>query len=120
MLPLGLVALVVVHYTFAGHGRAKAEHQKLEDIVNASSNGILTFDRHGKLASWSEACVDITGYRADEVLGKTFQELTALVEAELFDYPQPEVGRRYSARIRTKERRDALARGGAFATSRGR
>jgi PAS domain S-box-containing protein len=103
VLPLGLVALVVVHYTFAGHGRAKAQRQKLEDIVNASSNGILTFDRSGKLASWSAACVDITGYPAEEVLGRTFQELADLVEAELFDYPQPEVGRRYSARIRTKD-----------------
>jgi PAS domain S-box-containing protein len=103
VLPLGLVALVVVHYTFAGHGRAKAQHQKLEDIVNASSNGILTFDRSGKLASWSAACVDITGYPPQEVLGKTFQELSDLVEAELFDYPQAEVGRSYLARIRTKD-----------------
>lgn len=103
VLPLGLLALVVVHYTFAGHGRAKAQHQKLEEIVNASSNGILTLDRVGKVASWSSACTDISGYRADEVLGKTFQELSDLLEAELFDYPQPEVGRRYSARIRTKD-----------------
>ncbi len=102
-LPLGLVALVVVHYTFAGHGRAKAQRQKLEDIVNASSNGILTFDRSGKVASWSAACVDITGYPAEEVLGKTFQELSDLVAAELFDYPQPAVGQRYSARIRRKD-----------------
>jgi len=103
VLPLGFVALVAVHYTFAGHGRAKAQHQKLEDIVNASSNGILTFDRFGKVASWSAACTDITGYRAEEVLGMTFPELSALFEAELFDYPQPEVGQRYSARIRTKD-----------------
>src|SRR5215212_6292567 len=60
VLPLGLVGLVVVHYTFAGHGRAKAQHQKLDDIVNASSNGILTLDRTGKVASWSAACTEIT------------------------------------------------------------
>ncbi len=103
VLPLGLVALVVVHYTFAGHGRARAQHQKLEDIVNASSNGILTLDRSGRVASWSAACTDITGYAAEEVLGRTFPELAELLEAERFDYPQSEVGRRYSIRIRTKE-----------------
>jgi len=102
VLPLGLAALVVVHYTFTGHGRAQAERQKLEDIVNASSNGILTFDRSGKVASWSSACDDITGYPAEEILGLSFPELSALLEAELFDYPQPEVGRKYSARIKTK------------------
>src|SRR5215213_9889564 len=53
VLPLGLVALVAVHYTFAGHGRAKAERQKLEDIVNASSEGIVTIDRSGSISSWS-------------------------------------------------------------------
>ena len=103
VLPLGLAALVVVHYTFAGHGRAKAEHQKLDDIVNASSNGILTLDRTGKVASWSAACTDITGYPAEEVLGLTFPELSELLEAERFEYPQPENGHRYLIRVRTKD-----------------
>jgi PAS domain S-box-containing protein len=103
VLPLGLVALVVVHYTFAGHGRARAQNQKLEEIVNASSDGILTLDRFGKVASWSAACTDITGYAAEEVLGMTFPELSDVLEAEQFDYPQSEVGRRYSIRIRTKD-----------------
>ncbi len=102
VLPLGLAALVVVHYTFAGHGRAKAERQKLVDIVDASSDGILTLDRSGRVASWSAACTDITGYPADEVLGTTFPQLSDLLQAERFDYPQPDVGRRYSIRIRTK------------------
>ncbi len=102
VLPLGLLALVVVHYTFAGHGRAKAERQKLEDVVNASSEGILTLDRYGKVASWSAACTDITGYPAEEVVGKTFAELSDLLEAERFDYPQSDVGRRYSIRVLTK------------------
>src|SRR5687767_5285962 len=102
VLPLGLAALVVVHYTFAGHGRAKAEHQKLEDIVEASSDGILTLDRTGKVATWSAACASITGYSADEVVGLSFPQLSELLESERFDYPQPELGRRYSIRIRTK------------------
>ena len=103
VLPLGLAALVVVHYTFAGHGRAKAEHQKLEDIVNASSDGILTLDRSGRVASWSSACTEITGYAADEVIGTTFPELSELLQAERFEHPQTEAGRRYLIRIRTKD-----------------
>jgi PAS domain S-box-containing protein len=103
VLPLGLVALVAVHYTFAGHGRAQAERQKLEDIVNASSEGILTLDRSGNIASWSAACTDITGFGAEEVVGKTFAELSVLLQGERFDYPQDESGRRYLVRIRTKD-----------------
>jgi PAS domain S-box-containing protein len=102
VLPLGLAALVAVHYTFAGHGRARAEHQKLEDIVNASSNGILTLDRTGKVASWSAACTEITGYPPEDVLGVTFPQLSLLLAAERFDYPQPETGRRYLIRVKTK------------------
>jgi PAS domain S-box-containing protein len=103
VLPLGLVALVVVHYTFAGHGRAKAERQKLEDIVNASLEGIFTLDRSGHITSWSAACTDITGYRADEVVGKTFPELSELLQSERFEYPQSEAGRRYLIRVKTKD-----------------
>jgi PAS domain S-box-containing protein len=103
VLPLGLVALVVVHYTFAGHGRARAERQKLEDIVNASSEGIVTIDRSGSIASWSDACVDISGFSAEEVVGKTFAELYVLLEGERFDYPQDRLARRYLTRIRTKD-----------------
>jgi PAS domain S-box-containing protein len=103
VLPLGLLALVAVHYTFAGHGRAQAERQKLEDIVNASSEGILTFDRWGNIANWSAASADITGFAAEEVVGKTFAELSVLLQGERFDYPQnEEAARRYLVRIRTK------------------
>jgi PAS domain S-box-containing protein len=103
VLPLGLVAITVVHYTFAGHGRARAERQKLEDVVNASSEGILTLDRSGKISSWSAACTEITGFSEDEVLGITFPQLSQLLDAERFDYPQSEYGRRYLIRARTKD-----------------
>ena len=99
VLPLGLVAIVVLHYALAGHGRAKAEHQKLEDIVNASSNGILTLDRHGNVASWSDACTEITGFPADEVIGLPFPALGKLLEAELLEFPEPDRGRRYRIKI---------------------
>jgi PAS domain S-box-containing protein len=102
VLPLGLAALVVVHYTFAGHGRAKAERQKLADIVDASSDGILTLDRSGRVASWSAACVEMTGYDEDEVFGLSFEELTELLEGERVHSPHPGAGRRYAGRIRTK------------------
>jgi PAS domain S-box-containing protein len=103
VLPLGLLALVVVHYTFTGHGRARAQHQKLEDIVNASSNGILALDRFGRITSWSAACTELTGYPAEDVLDKTFSELYQLLDGERFDYPDADVSRRYTIRIRTKD-----------------
>jgi PAS domain S-box-containing protein len=103
VLPLGLLALVAVHYTFAGHGRAEAEHQKLENIVNASSEGILMLDRAGRIATWSTACADITGFPAETTLGLTFAELFVLLRGERFDYPQGDGGRRYLVRIRTKD-----------------
>ena len=115
VLPLGLVAIVVLHYALAGHGRAKAEHQKLENIVNASSNGILTIDRQGNIASWSDACAEITGYTAAEVIGKAFPTLSNLLEAERIEFPEPDRGRRYRIRIHRKDGdprwldRDALA-----------
>jgi len=102
VLPLGLAALVVVHYTFAGHGRAKAERQKLADIVDSSSDGILTVDRSGRIASWSAACAEITGYEADEVLGLTFSELLELLQGERIESPQHAAAARYLGRIRTK------------------
>jgi PAS domain S-box-containing protein len=102
VLPLGLAALVVVHYTFAGHGRAKAERQKLADIVDASSDGILTVDRSGRVANWSAACAEITGYDADEVIGRPFSEVLELLQAERIDSPQHAAAHRYLGRIRTK------------------
>ena len=103
VLPLGLAALVAVNYTFAGHGRAKAERQKLEEIVNASSEGILTLDRSGRITGWSNACAAITGFFAAEVLGTTFAQLWRLLQGERFEYPQNGAARRYLARVRTKE-----------------
>jgi PAS domain S-box-containing protein len=102
-ITLGLLALVAVHYTFAGHGRAKADRQKLEEIVNASSEGIATIDRSGTITSWSHACAGITGYAAEEVVGTSFAELSVLLQGERFDYPQAATGRRYAVRIRTKD-----------------
>jgi PAS domain S-box-containing protein len=103
VLPLGLLALVAVHYTFAGHGRAQAERQKLEDVVNASSEGILSVDRTGTITSWSHACAEITGFSAEEVVGTTFAELSVLLRAERFDYPQAGPERRYAVRVRRKD-----------------
>ena len=102
-ITLGLLALVAVHYTFAGHGRAQADRQKLEEIVNASSEGIISVDRSGTITSWSDACAEITGYTAEEVVGTSFAELSVLLRGERFDYPQGRSGRRYAVRMRTKD-----------------
>jgi PAS domain S-box-containing protein len=102
-LPLALLALVVLHFTLAGHGRARAEQEKLRDVIDASSDGILVIDERGEVVSWSAACAEITGYDADEVCGRPLRHLRRLVEAEPYDDPHAVRGQRYAARIRRKD-----------------
>ena len=81
-LPFGLVAMFALHFAFSGHMRARAEHQKLGDIVDASSDGILSLDRRDRIVSWNPACETITGYRAAEVAGMTLDELLERLQGE--------------------------------------
>ncbi len=81
-LPVGVVALVALHFAFTGHGRARAERQKLANIVAAASDAIVTVDAERRVRSWNPACEEITGYRTARVLGLPIDEVSALLEAE--------------------------------------
>lgn len=81
-LPVGLVALVTLHFAFTGHGRARAERQKLANIVAAASDAIVTVDGDRRVRSWNPACEEITGYGAERVVGLPIGEVSALLEAE--------------------------------------
>ncbi|MEQ8789572.1 MAG: sigma 54-interacting transcriptional regulator [Pirellulaceae bacterium] len=72
--------------------------QVLADIVDAMGAGVFTVDARGRFVAWNEGAERITGYRADEVIGrpctllegpncKGFGKL-----AELLDADQPPVG----------------------------
>lgn len=87
-LPFGLAALVALHLAFRGHGRARAEQQKLADLVASSSDGIVSVDRDGRVRSWNPACERITGYEARRVLGLRLSEVERLLESEPEDYPE--------------------------------
>ena len=101
-LALALGALVVLHFTLAGHGRARAEREKLRDVIDASSNGILVVDARGSVVSWSLACTEITGYTPEEICGLPLRDVRALLDAQPYDVAHAVPGKRYATRIRTK------------------
>ena len=81
-LPFGLAAMVVLHFTFSGHVRARAEQQKLAELVASSSDGIVSVDARGRVRSWNSASERITGYAADSVVGLPLDEVSRLLEAK--------------------------------------
>ena len=81
-LPFGLAAMVALHFALAGHVRARAERQKLGDIVASSSDGIVSLDRRGRVISWNPASERITGYPAERVLGSDLDVVAGLLDAD--------------------------------------
>jgi PAS domain S-box-containing protein len=45
------------------------ERRKLADIVESTSDGILTIDSDGVVTSWNAGLADMTGYAAEELVG---------------------------------------------------
>ncbi|MDQ3992659.1 MAG: PAS domain S-box protein, partial [Actinomycetota bacterium] len=81
-LPFGLAAMVVLHFAFSGHVRARVEQQKLADVVESSSDGIVSVDARNRVRSWNSASERITGYAADSVLGLPLDAVSGLLDAE--------------------------------------
>jgi PAS domain S-box-containing protein len=81
-LPIGLAAMVALQFALSGHMRARAERQKLADIVESSWDGIVTLDRHARVTSWNPASQTLTGYTADRIVGLPFADVIALMRAE--------------------------------------
>jgi PAS domain S-box-containing protein len=82
-LPIGLAATVALQFALSGHMRARAERQKLADIVASSWDGIVTLDRHDRVTSWNPASEALTGYPADRIMGLPFDEVFTLVRADV-------------------------------------
>jgi PAS domain S-box-containing protein len=51
--------------------RVMDERRNLRDIVESASDGIFTLASDGSVTSWNPALAEITGYGADDVLGRT-------------------------------------------------
>ena len=81
-LPIGLAAMVALQFALSGHMQARAERQKLADIVASSWDGIVTLDRNDRVTSWNPASEALTGYAADRIIGLPFDEVFRLVHAE--------------------------------------
>lgn len=56
--------------TMALVAEVRAEHGRLERIVQNASDGIVLLDRNGHVELWSEAAARITGVPAEEALGR--------------------------------------------------
>ncbi|MBV8234659.1 MAG: PAS domain S-box protein [Acidimicrobiia bacterium] len=50
--------------------RLVEERRALRNIIGSASDGIFTLDRDGTVTSWNPALTTITGYRADDVVGR--------------------------------------------------
>ena len=87
-LPIGLAAMVALQFALSGHMRARAERQKLADIVASSWDGIVTLDRHERVTSWNPASEALSGYAAERTVGLPFDEVFALMGAESEPDPQ--------------------------------
>ncbi len=81
-LAFGLAAMLALQFALSAHGRARAERQKLADIVGSSSDGIFSIDRHELLISWNPAMERITGRRSEEVLGRSFTDALEVSEPD--------------------------------------
>ena len=45
-------------------------NEKFQNIFDSSPSGIITVDVEGKITSWSPKCVEIFGWKAEDVIGK--------------------------------------------------
>ena len=50
--------------------RVVDERRTLRDIIGSASDGIFTLGQDGTVTSWNPALTGITGYRADDVVGR--------------------------------------------------
>ncbi|MBV9293229.1 MAG: PAS domain S-box protein [Frankiales bacterium] len=50
-------------------GAIEEERRKLAEILESTSDGILTIEADGTVTSWNHGLVEMTGYAADEMVG---------------------------------------------------
>jgi PAS domain S-box-containing protein len=100
-LPFGIAAMIALHFALAGHVRARAERQKLVDIVDATSDGIVVVDRRDRVRSWNPASEAITGHSAASMIGRTLEDVFELLEPD--DLREAGGGEPELARIRSRE-----------------
>jgi len=53
----------------------EVERNRLVGILNSITDGVFTIDENWRITSWNRAAEEITGYRAEEVIGKACAEV---------------------------------------------
>ena len=81
-LPFAVVAVAVLHYALSGHAAARSERQKLADVVASTSDGIVSVGRDGRVQAWNPACERLTGFAANDVVGKRLDDVGTMLQAE--------------------------------------
>ena len=89
--------------------KALAENRRLlEDLVETAGNLIVLTDPEARIVLFNRACEDVTGYKREEVLGKTIPELflspewVPIVQKRFADPYAPEVREPHENPWRTK------------------
>ena len=59
----------------AAHERARRAEERLEAVMDASGDPIVTTDRAGLVTSWNQAAANLYGYSSDEVCGRPLADL---------------------------------------------
>lgn len=63
------------HVFFHEHELAERAKQRLEAVVEASDDAIITTDRSGRVASWNQAAHRLYGYAAEEMVGQPLDRI---------------------------------------------
>lgn len=53
--------------------------EHLQNIINSTSELIITFDKNGKVTSWNKSAENITGYKRRELIGKSVKDVKVFV-----------------------------------------
>ncbi|WP_412478407.1 diguanylate cyclase [Azonexus sp. IMCC34839] len=65
--------------------RTEANEQRLRTYLETTRDGVIAIDEHGLIQEFNPAAEALFGYRADEILGKSLQQLMPATDAALKD-----------------------------------
>jgi diguanylate cyclase (GGDEF)-like protein/PAS domain S-box-containing protein len=89
-----IVGVVGVFRDISWQKQAEAElkkaHQQNETILNSIVEGLFAIDRDGKVIFVNPATVKLSGYAAEELVGRNIHELTHYKKADGSPYPEAE------------------------------
>jgi PAS domain S-box-containing protein len=82
LLPVALGAMLPLHFALSGHVQARMERQRLEEVIGASSDGIVALERSGRVRLWNAAMERISGVPAARAVGAAVGDVLDLVDRD--------------------------------------